>query len=93
MAETGVFAVFAGMGGIASPIARSYFLSLMVYVHPETTPSGGGQLPARPPLRTVLESFPSYGLYSDNYFWGLATIINSRKSHLSFLTQPQLKLS
>jgi hypothetical protein len=32
-------------------------------------------------------------LYSDNYFWGLATIINSRKSHLSFLTQPQLKLS
>ena len=32
-------------------------------------------------------------LYSDNYFWCLATIINSRKSHLSFLTQPQLKLS
>ena len=32
-------------------------------------------------------------VYSDNYFWGLATIINSRKSHLSFLTQPQLKLS
>src|ERR1051326_4969484 len=25
------------------------------------TPSGSGLLPARPPLRTVLESFPSYG--------------------------------
>ena len=25
-------------------------------------PSGGGQLPARPPLRTVLESFPSFRL-------------------------------
>ena len=25
------------------------------------TPSGNGPLPARPPLRTVLESFPSYG--------------------------------
>jgi hypothetical protein len=36
---------------------------------------------------------PERGVYSDNYFWGLATIINSRKSHLSFLTQPQLKLS
>ena len=35
----------------------------------------------------------NYSVYSDNYFWGLATIINSRKSHLSFLTQPQLKLS
>ena len=30
--------------------------------HPEATPSGGGQLPARPPLRTVLESFPSFRL-------------------------------
>src|ERR1035437_9421266 len=37
---------------------------------------------------------PSGGqLYSDNYFWRLVTIINLRKSHLSFLTQPQLKLS
>src|ERR1700693_3616422 len=25
------------------------------------SPSGGGLLPARPPLRTVRESFPSYG--------------------------------
>ena len=32
-------------------------------------------------------------LYSDNYFPGLATIINIRKSHFPFLTQPQLKLS
>src|ERR1035441_6782545 len=29
---------------------------------PQATPSGGGQLPARPPLRTVLESFPSFRL-------------------------------
>jgi len=28
---------------------------------PQATPSGNGPLPARPPLRTVLESFPSYG--------------------------------
>jgi len=33
------------------------------------------------------------GLYSDNYFPGLATIMNLRKSHFPFLTQPQLKLS
>jgi hypothetical protein len=32
-------------------------------------------------------------VYSDNYFPGLATIINICKSHFSFLTQPQLKLS
>ena len=28
--------------------------------------SGGGLLPARPPLRTVLESFPSYGSSRSN---------------------------
>src|ERR1035437_10347391 len=44
-----LLAVFGGTGGIACRAA------------PEATPSGGGQLPARPPLRTVLESFPSYG--------------------------------
>ena len=31
------------------------------YGHPEATPGRRGRLPARAPLRTVRESFPSYG--------------------------------
>jgi pimeloyl-ACP methyl ester carboxylesterase len=44
------------------------------------------------PLMALQETWYT-NVYSDNYFPGLATIINICKSHFSFLTQPQLKLS
>ena len=42
-------------------------------------------------IRTV-QQINGWQVYSDNYFPGLVTIINIRKSHFSFLTQQQLTL-
>src|SRR5205085_3724800 len=47
-----------------------------------TRPSGSGLLPARPPLRTVLESFPSYGSSPSNqcrWWWHLAAIPSTNR--------------
>src|SRR6059036_559955 len=47
-----------------------------------TRPSGSGLLPARPPLRTVLESFPSYGSSPSNqcrWPWHLAAILSTNR--------------
>ena len=63
-------AIVCGARGIQSPAPplwrvvtpqRSRSRTKARYGHPEATPSRGGPLPARPPLRTVRESFPSYG--------------------------------
>ena len=49
---------------IADIADKSMFAGVFAFSSPDnalTMPSGSGLLPARPPLRTVLESFPSYG--------------------------------
>jgi hypothetical protein len=91
------------MGCAETPVMR---LTDGSNIRPSTTRSLTAPVPraglagASPEPRRSLAVVPLIGdqryygeVYSDNYFWGLATIINSRKSHLSFLTQPQLKLS